>query len=112
MRSLIFLSIFFFNFLQASFYDRAMEGRYWYDEEESLEEEKPVITKENAAEELIKVREKLDTAKALAILAPTKQNIRHYMILQKEVVENAENFSQVWAHKKPRWVDHQAGRIF
>lgn len=74
-----------------------MEGRYWYDEEENLEEEKPVITKENAAEELIKVREKLDTAKALAILSPTKQNIRHYMILQKEVVENAENFSQVWA---------------
>ena len=44
MRSLIFVSLFFCHFLQASFYDRAMEGRYWYDEKTSEDDtQKPIV---------------------------------------------------------------------
>ena len=99
MRLLIFVSLFFCHLLQASFYDRAMEGRYWYDEktsEDNSKTAKVVITEDNAVEELQLLRQKVDTAKALAVLAPNTSNVRHYMRLQKHLMTQAEKFSKTW----------------
>jgi len=99
MRSLIFASLLLCHCLQASFYDRSMEGRYWYDEKIKEEEDQTstlTITEENAVEQLQILRQKVDTAKALAVLAPTRPHVRHYMTLQKHLMTSAETFSNVW----------------
>jgi len=74
-----------------------MEGRYWYNVKTLEEEEETsTITEENAVEQLKILRQKLDTAKALAVLVPSKPHVRHYMTLQKHLMTSAENFSNVW----------------
>lgn len=99
MRFLRFLAISFlcFSSLTASFYERAMEGRYWYDEKDQEKEETPIpITEENAIEELHFLRHKVDTAKALAVLVPTQTNVKHYMLLQQQLVKQSEVFAKTW----------------
>ena len=98
MRSLILLSssLLLFSSLNASFYDRSMEGRYWYAEKQEDRDTKAQITEENAVEELQLFRHRVDRAKALAVLAPTKDNVKHYMILQQQLVNHSENFSKTW----------------
>lgn len=99
MRFLRILTISFLRFssLKASFYERAMEGRYWYDEKDpKKEEEQPHITEDNAIEELHNLRQKVDKAKALAVLVPSRVNVKHYMLLQQQLVKQSELFAKAW----------------
>lgn len=94
MRNILIL-LALFNTLKASFYDRAMEGRYYYQEHE--EEEETEITEETTLQELSTFKQKFEKAKALAVMVPTYENISNYLTLQNQVVQNAEKFSQIWA---------------
>lgn len=84
------------SILQASFYDRGIEGRYYYQDLKKPPKEKEKITRENALQELNLFKERFETTKALAVMDPTYENIISYLKLQKQVVENSEKFSQIW----------------
>ncbi len=74
-----------------------MEGRYWYNEKDGENELKDSpISKENALEELQNLRQKIDTAKALAVLVPTQINVKHYMLMQQQLVKQSEAFAKTW----------------
>ena len=87
-------------FLNAGFYDRAMEGRYWYDERLRDEDKESManknISEENALEYLQELKQKFETTKALAVLQPNRENLLKYMTIQNELVINAEKFAKVW----------------
>jgi conjugal transfer pilus assembly protein TraF len=87
-------------FLNAGFYDRAMEGRYWYDERLRDEAEEPManknISEDNALEYLQELKQNFEKKKALAVLQPTRENLLKYMTIQNELVINAEKFAKVW----------------
>ena len=85
--------------LHAGFYDRSMEGFYWYDETEDQfkeEERQTKITADNAQEELALLQQRFKTAIALALLSPSKKNVQDYMVLQGKIVGLSETFSEVW----------------
>ena len=86
--------------LNAGFYDRAMEGRYWYDERFNDEIEELTtnknISEANALEHLQELKQKFETTKALAVLQPNRKNLLKYMTIQNELVINAEKFAKVW----------------
>ena len=74
-----------------------MEGFYWYDETENqFKEEEPIVTADNAQEELALLQQRFKTAIALALLSPTKKNVQEYMILQGKIVGMSDTFSEVW----------------
>lgn len=83
--------------LNAGFYDRYMEGRYWYDEKENeeLQKEEP-ITKDNAQEQLLLLQDQHKTSLALALLKPTPANVKQYMLFQKKIMDLSEKFSNTW----------------
>jgi len=86
--------------LNAGFYDRAMEGRYWYDErindEAEISKENKNISEDNALEYLLELKQKFETTKALAVLQPNRENLLKYMTIQNKLVMNAEKFAKVW----------------
>ncbi|NGX50737.1 MAG: hypothetical protein K1060chlam2_00587 [Chlamydiae bacterium] len=96
MRRLLIPCIIFLNVLHAGFYDRGLEGRYYYQERKEETEEKEEITKENALSQLRIFQEKFQAAKALAVMDPTYENITIYLRIQKQVVENSEKFAKIW----------------
>lgn len=51
---------------------------------------------ENPIEELKNYQKKLEEAKALAVMHPTKENIASYQYLQYEALERAQKFSTIW----------------
>ena len=86
--------------LHAGFYDRYMEGRYWYNESQTEEDESmdsaEVITKDNAQEQLSILQDKFKTSIALALLNPSKANVKQYMILQQKIMNLSDEFSNTW----------------
>lgn len=80
------------------FYDRSMEGFYWYDDPKVNKEETndDDINEDNALVYLKELKLKFESAKALAVLKPNKANLLKYLTMQSELVENAEKFSKVW----------------
>ena len=86
--------------LHAGFYDRYMEGRYWYNEQQLEESEElqdqETITKDNAQEQLSILQDKFKTSIALALLKPTKSNVKQYMILQQKIMNLSDEFSNTW----------------
>ena len=86
--------------LHAGFYDRYMEGRYWYNEPQLEEnedlQEQETITKDNAQEQLSILQDKFKTSIALALLNPNKSNVKQYMILQQKIMNLSDEFSNTW----------------
>lgn len=86
--------------LNAGFYDRYMEGRYWYDENQKAEEEdnqsQEPITKDNAQEQLSLLQDQYKTAIALALLKPTHSNVKQYMLVQQKIMNLSDEFSNTW----------------
>lgn len=88
----------FSSIAYGGFYDRSMEGFYWYDDPKLDEEEMSPddISEENALVYLLEMKQKFESAKALAVLKPNRDNLLKYLTMQNALVENAEKFSQVW----------------
>ena len=86
--------------LHAGFYDRYMEGRYWYNEPQADEGKEfdatEDINKENAQEQLLILQDNFKTSIALALLNPTKSNVKDYMFLQNKIMNLSDEFSSIW----------------
>jgi conjugal transfer pilus assembly protein TraF len=111
----------FFLLIEAVAADNKAKGWHWYNEVylqdkneqvvkevKETKEEKEVKSKKNkkskkskkkentAAEQIIALRKIVDEAKAKAVLYPTVENLREYIMLQNYVVNQATMFSRVW----------------
>jgi conjugal transfer pilus assembly protein TraF len=91
------------------YYKKQEEGRFWYKDEitedpvenveTAPEEIKEVKKPENEKDPLVELKEyqeKLDRAKARAVLHPTSENIREYQELQQATLNRAGLFADVW----------------
>jgi len=73
----------------------------WYCQIEEEKEEPPqtekLKTKEEAAlEELKKMKDMIEAKKAIAILNPTPENIKNYIIVQEAVMDRSSQFADTW----------------
>jgi conjugal transfer pilus assembly protein TraF len=86
--------------LQASWLNRKAEGWAWYEDKEIIKDKEEV--KEEKAEEhsavqrMTKMKKKLEEKLSLAVLEPTQKNVRSYITMQKEVLEQSTLFSKEW----------------
>lgn len=77
----------------------------WYCDEEAISKrppeqveqaEKPKTPEEAALEELERLHRELDAKKALAVIDPTPENLRSYIVAQEALMSRASIFSDVW----------------
>jgi conjugal transfer pilus assembly protein TraF len=81
-----------------TYFDDCERGWHWY-ENMTIPEEKPKILSkqsESPLERLKQYQQRLETAKAEAVLNPTPQNVLNYQKLQYELMEQSEKFAKVW----------------
>jgi len=73
-------------------------GWHWYNEiyPEENRERKEEIKRESSMAQMALLRQALREAKARAILYPTVENMRSYLILQNFVTNQAGLFTQIW----------------
>lgn len=89
-------------FAEISFWDDHERGWFWYEdpkeeEEEKFPEEQEIQEKKYAATaELKQYQAELEDAKAKAVLHPTPENVARYQMMQKDMTEKAEKFSEIW----------------
>jgi conjugal transfer pilus assembly protein TraF len=96
-----YLWILLFSFSEAesdlSYFDDRERGWHWYEKQSQLEEKaKKNIPTLSPLERLKQYQEKLETAKAEAVLNPTPQNVLNYQRLQYETMEKSDLFADVW----------------
>ena len=76
------------------FYDRYLEGWYWY---QTLEGEKEEEVPEEVAVKILETyQQTFERALKVATASPTKKNIKAVMELQQKSAKNAEKFADVW----------------
>ncbi len=88
----------------ASYFDDKERGWFWYEPipdppaknkaKESAARAPAVLDDPQAA--LKAYQKKLEDARALAVMAPTQENVRAYMQLQHETMERAGTFADAW----------------
>lgn len=84
----------------ASFYERKAEGWFWF-EEKDKQDAVPIIEKQqnspnNPNEHMELVRKKLQFKMNKAMLNPTEENVKDYIVYQHQISNQAQNFSKVW----------------
>lgn len=93
--------------LHAGFFERKMEGWFWFETKDKRAKPKilhvpqkaapaPQIPPPSARAILKQWQELLEESKAKAILYPTNENVKHYIILQNDLMQRTENFSNSW----------------
>jgi conjugal transfer pilus assembly protein TraF len=94
-----------------SYFDDRERGWHWYEKEPRPEEKKKDLQLKptlSPLERLKQYQEKLETAKAEAVLNPTPQNVLNYQRLQYELMERSNLFADVWmrnVYARPE-IDH------
>lgn len=89
-------------------FQRHAEGWFWYidppPEEKAVEEvpepQSPAITPTifNPKAELEAFQATLESAQALAIMHPNRENVMAFLYLQKEAMDRSQTFSESWQH--------------
>ncbi|MDH5179521.1 MAG: type-F conjugative transfer system pilin assembly protein TraF [Gammaproteobacteria bacterium] len=86
-------------------FGRHAEGWFWYvtppvDEEQRTDDKAgslpSTVTMLPPKAALKAFQEKLENAQALAIMKPTDENVAAYLHLQKQAMENSQQFANVW----------------
>lgn len=129
-RMLLFLMFCFATCAQASFYDRKAEG--WHFFEEAQQAVKPVELEPiptppevqrapTPTEQIEAMRKALEEKLHLAVINPTNENVRSYMVEQRKTMDSSERFAKVWQRNLfshpdldetvATPVDHRARRI-
>jgi conjugal transfer pilus assembly protein TraF len=99
--SSLFLTL-FCSACEADYFRDHERGWHWYQAEPEPDDDKkndqtsPQNNKQSPLEKLKQYQEKLETAKAEAVLNPTPQNVAAYQKLQYELLEKSHNFANVW----------------
>lgn len=112
-----FLYLLFSFPAHASFYDRHAEGWHWYEPlrggdvkdplrggevkdplhgDEVKKNEKEKKDKNDPIAQLEVFKKTVERLKAIAVLNPTTQNVKAYMVIQKELMERSTRFAQKW----------------
>ena len=106
--SILLLTTFsaFSNGEDKGYFDEHEQGWHWYQavpepkKPEPAKEDKQTSSKQSKSltpmEELKKYQKRLEEAKALAVMHPTRENIAQYQYLQYEAMERAQKFSTIW----------------
>lgn len=93
------------NNSQSSYCKRNKLGWHFYCEEPKPKKQKQKDVKKNQPtpktnltpqQELKQIQEELERRKALAILYPTEQNIKSYIVYQREQLDRSSIFAQQW----------------
>ena len=108
MRYVILIGLLFAHSVQATFLDRHAEGWHWYEDRISEEEEtkedtpkpeKKPETKEGASsdtQQLEALQKELKRRRDRAVMRPTYAHVKDYQLLQKWMVDHANQFSNMW----------------
>lgn len=99
--------------LQAAFFEKNAEGWHWYQDPEPIQIEEQDKThnrgeKLSATEVVNEYKKELENRLHLAWMNPSFKNIKAYQELQKEMLDKAEDFSEMWmqvVYKVPE-LDH------
>jgi conjugal transfer pilus assembly protein TraF len=87
---------------QASFLDHKAEGWHWYEEflqepdKPIKERQEPSLPEQDPVKILQSFKEKVERFKAIAIIDPTYENVKAYMVLQKQLMDRSTRFAQRW----------------
>lgn len=89
------------GFSNQSFYSGHARGWHWYEtkkkEPEALKEEKRMQVKALSPTEKVEaIRKDAEGKLHKAMLKPTEQNVKSYIIAQEKIADRSEVFSQVW----------------
>jgi conjugal transfer pilus assembly protein TraF len=98
MVAILFLSGSNITFATDYFSDHE-RGWHWYQRDVGSDDEKEKNSKKDESlplEKLKKYQQKLETAKAEAVLNPTPENVEAYQKLQYEMLEKSHKFADVW----------------
>ncbi|MBP6986409.1 MAG: type-F conjugative transfer system pilin assembly protein TraF [Alphaproteobacteria bacterium] len=85
----------------AAFFDRKAEGWHWYEDPKKKKKETPQEPARTSQEKdhkalLEEFKQEISRVKAKALMDPTYENIRDYMIIQKEMMGKASQFAAKW----------------
>ncbi len=87
---------------RSAFFDRKAEGWHWYEDpakkkekerQEQLDDSNPPI---GPKAQLDAFKQEISHAKAKALMDPSYENIKSYMLIQKEMMDKATAFSNRW----------------
>ncbi len=99
MKRLLVCLILSLSSAQAGFLDRKAEGWHWYElfkqPDVSKLDETPDETL-SPAQQLQAFKQEVEDRKAIAVMAPTAQNVKAYMEVQKELMDKAHRFQSKW----------------
>jgi conjugal transfer pilus assembly protein TraF len=85
-----------------SFYQDHARGWHWYESQESgdrrqeSEEDKPAIKEKTPSEIVAAYRKELENRLSKAWIHSTPQNIQSYQVMQKDMLERSQKFSETW----------------
>lgn len=94
--------VFSINAKEKGYFDLHEKGWHWYQKMSEANKEKEEASNaqqsvsQNPIEELNEYQQKLEEAKAQAVMHPNKENIEKYQYLQYEALERANKFSSIW----------------
>ncbi len=98
-----------------TFFDRHAEGWHWYQDPVRVEEQKPETKRDRdtphksepkkikktkkkmtPSEQIAKERQELQEALDAALVNPTPETLKRYIVLQSRMMNETEKFTQVW----------------
>lgn len=80
----------------SSWYERKLEGWYYFEDQEQKIEEKAQLTPEQAEGILQAEKRNLAQLLALALIVPTTENVEQYMREQKKWIDQSGRFAGEW----------------
>jgi conjugal transfer pilus assembly protein TraF len=88
--------LFYFQNVQAQFYENHAEGWHWYKNYIEEEDAPKIQESKDPVVQMKAVRATIERALDTAILYPTDANVRNYITLQNRLSNQASIFSGVW----------------
>ncbi len=85
--------------LAAPFFEEHARGWHWYDDPEAIIETERAIQNQgdiSATQTMQKIKKKLEESLSIAILSPTQENVKQYIVLQNALSKQSTQFSNVW----------------
>jgi conjugal transfer pilus assembly protein TraF len=102
---IVILFVLFSFSCRAAYFSDHERGWHWYERNTQSEKKKEGSKFSSPSERLKEYQNRLETARAEAVLNPTSENVRNYQQLQYEMLEKSHKFTNVWmqnVYKNPK----------
>jgi conjugal transfer pilus assembly protein TraF len=97
MKRISLIALLYYSYCSANYFTVHERGWHWYERTQPKKDfETTPSPLSSPLERLKRYREKLETAKAEAVLNPTPENVEAYQKLQYEMLEKSHKFANVW----------------